>query len=227
VQAISSTASGVAIPPLNKRWIDDPRKRVNVKSCAPLGWAAKAGLFPFFTLPDGAATLDPKADGARPFRCSIHLDPFLGSAGVRDVAVLPTTNEVLRRFNRETEWLATGILGTLIFAALILATLIQGGQPKAVDQAKEERQTIGNALVNANPDTLCKAVGLNAASSTGEITSGQATSVDPGFTSSRETPFPQIETAAAIQIPGAGNPTTPEEAEANKIRDAREINSGY
>jgi hypothetical protein len=227
VQTISSTASGVAIPPLNKRWIDDPRKRANVKSHAPLGWAAKAGVFPFFTLPDGGAALDPNADGTGPFRCSIHLDPFLGSEGIRDLAVLPSTNEVLRRFNRETELLATGILGALICAALVLATLIQGGQPKAVDQAKEERQTGGNALVNANLDTLCKAVGLNAASSTGEITSGQATSVDLGFTSPRETRFPQIEIAAAIQIPGAGNPTTPEEAEANEIRHAQEIDSEY
>jgi hypothetical protein len=181
----------------------------------------------------------------------------VGSEEARNIAAAPTTNDVLRRFNRETEWFAAGILGVLIFAALMLATSIQEGQPKAVDQAKEERQTDGNALVNANPDTLCKAVGLLAESFTGEVSSGQATSVDHGFASPQETPLSRIETAASMQIPaleltsggnepalpgerrglrhigndcatGAGNPATSEgAAEADEIRNAQEINSEY
>jgi hypothetical protein len=246
VQTISSTAPGVVITPLNKRWIDDPRKRVNVKNHAPLGWPAKAGVFPFFALRDAATAVAPNADGAGPFQCSLHLDPAVGSEEARNIAAAPTTNDVLRRFNRETEWLAAGILGVLIFAALMLATSIQEGQPKAVDQAKEERQTDGNALVNANPDTLCKAVGLLAESFTGEVSS-----------SPQETPLSRIETAASMQIPaleltsggnepalpgerrglrhigndcatGAGNPATSEgAAEADEIRNAQEINSEY
>lgn len=52
-------------------------------------------------------------------------------------------------------WLAAGLLGTLIFAALVLA--LQEPYPKAANQLKEELQASGDALVNANP----KAVGLN------------------------------------------------------------------
>jgi hypothetical protein len=109
----------------------------------------------------------------------------VGREQARDV---PATNDILRRFNRDTQWLATGILGALVSAALVLAVLIQEGQPKAVDQAKEERQTGGNTLVNANPGPFSKAVGLNAESSTGEVPSRQATSVDHWFTSPHETP---------------------------------------
>jgi hypothetical protein len=112
VQTISSTAQGATITPLNKRWIDDLRKRAAV-----------------------------------------------GREKGRDVATLPATDDVLRRFNRDTEWLATGILGALVSATLVLAALIQEGPPKSVDQAKEERQTGGNALVNANPSRSPKAVG--------------------------------------------------------------------
>ncbi len=80
----------------------------------------------------------------------MHLNPAVGREEARDVVALPTTNDVLSRFNRDTEWLAKGILGAMVFAALVLAAQIQEGQPKAVDQPKEERQTGGNALVNAN-----------------------------------------------------------------------------
>src|SRR5580700_9657511 len=40
---------------------------------------------------------------------------------------LPGTSDVIRRFNRDTVWLATGVLGTVIFAALVLA--VQEHQP--------------------------------------------------------------------------------------------------
>jgi hypothetical protein len=111
VQTISSTAQGATITPLNKRWIDDLRKRAAI-----------------------------------------------GREKARDVATSPATDDVLSRFNRDTKWLATGILGAMVSAALVLAALIQEGPPKSVDQAKEERQTGGNAFVNANPGTLSEAV---------------------------------------------------------------------
>jgi hypothetical protein len=125
----------------------------------------------------------------------------VGREEARDVVALPATNDVIRRFNRDTEWLATGILGAEVSAALVLAALIQEGHPKAVDQAKQERQTSGDALVNGNPGTLSKAMGFKAESSTGELTSGQATSVDHGFISPHETPSLRMETAASTQTP--------------------------
>ena len=40
------------------------------------------------------------------------------------------TSDVISRFNRDTWWLAAGVLGTVIFAALMVA--VQERQPKAV-----------------------------------------------------------------------------------------------
>jgi hypothetical protein len=205
VQTIASTAPGATITPLNRSWIDVPRKRVDVESHILLGRAAEAGevagVFAFLASDEAATAVDPNSNGEGPFQRLIHLNPAVGREQARNLVALPATNDVLRRFNRDTEWLATGILSLLTSAALVLAVLIQEGQPKAVDQAKEERQTGGNALVNANPGPLPIAARLNAASSTGEITSGQATSVDHGFNSPLETPSPQMETAASTQTP--------------------------
>ena len=88
---------------------------------------------------------------------------------------LPGTQNVMRRFNRTTMWVATGLLGTVIFAALVLALL--ECQPKADDLTKEARQTSGSLLLNANPATPSNVVG-SIEKSTGELTSGQATSVE-------------------------------------------------
>src|SRR5580704_13226827 len=41
----------------------------------------------------------------------------------------PATSGMIRRFNRDTVWLAAGVLGAVSFAALVLA--IQERQPKA------------------------------------------------------------------------------------------------
>jgi len=79
VQTISSTAQGATITPLKKRWIDDPRKRVNVESNIPLGRAAEAGevaeVFAFLASDDAATAVDPNTNGAGPFQCLIHLNP--------------------------------------------------------------------------------------------------------------------------------------------------------
>jgi hypothetical protein len=91
---------------------------------------------------------------------------------------LPGTHEVIRRLNRDTTWVATGLLGAVIFAALVLALL--ECHPKADDLTKEARQTTGSASLNANPSALGNVAGSNG-QSTNEITSRQATSVDHGL----------------------------------------------
>ena len=79
MQTISSTAQGATITPLKKRWIDDPRKRVNLESNIPLGRAAEAGevaeVFAFLASDDAATAVDPNTNGAGPFQCLIHLNP--------------------------------------------------------------------------------------------------------------------------------------------------------
>jgi hypothetical protein len=166
VQTVSSTAQGATIALLNKRWIDDPRKRVNVESHIPLGRAAEAGevagVFAFLASDDAATAVDPNTHGAGPFQCLIHLNPAVGREEAPNVGALPATNDVIKRFNRDTEWLAMGILGAMVSAALLmLAALIQEGQSKAVDQAKEESQTSGNALQHATSFTDSQRVSKN------------------------------------------------------------------
>ena len=64
-------------------------------------------------------------------------------------------------------------------------------------------QAGGDLLLNANSATLLKDVGLKGKKSTGEITSGQASSVDHAFTeiSPKENPFSQTEAAASTPTP--------------------------
>jgi cytoskeletal protein RodZ len=92
---------------------------------------------------------------------------------------LPGIQKVMRRFNRTTMWVATGLLGTLIFAALVLA--VQERHPMAANLAEEARQTSGELLPNASTAALSEVVG-SSGKSTDEITPGQATNFDHGFT---------------------------------------------
>jgi hypothetical protein len=93
-------------------------------------------------------------------------------------SALSDTYKVIRRLNRNTTWVATGLLGSVVFAALMVA--LQERHPKADDLTKEARQTTGDLLVNANPIALSNVVDPNG-KSIDKITSGPATSVDPGF----------------------------------------------
>jgi hypothetical protein len=87
---------------------------------------------------------------------------------------LPDTNDIIRRFNRDTEWLATIVVSAVVSAALMLAVLVPDRHPKAVDLTERAVQAGGDLLLNANSATLFKNVGLKGKKSTGEITSGQA-----------------------------------------------------
>jgi hypothetical protein len=97
-------------------------------------------------------------------------------------------SKAIKRFNRNTTWVATGLLAPVIFAAVMVA--LQERHAKADDLTKEERQTTGDPLVNANPPAISDIVGSNE-KSTGEITSAQVTSVDRGLTSEIKHPDTQ------------------------------------
>jgi hypothetical protein len=97
-------------------------------------------------------------------------------------------SKAIKRFNRNTTWVATGLLAPVIFAAVMVA--LQERHAKADDLTKEERQTTGDPLVNANPAAISDIVGSNE-KSTGEIISAQATSVDQGLTSEIKHPDTQ------------------------------------
>lgn len=150
---------------------------------------------------DAAPAVVPGANGAGPLECLIDLNSALGREEAREMVALPATKDVIRRFDRNTERLARGILGAVVSAALVVAPLIQEGHPKAVDQGEEERQISDNILLNANPGTLSNVLDLSAESSADEITSRPPISVDHGFASLHETPSPRMQTAAWTQTP--------------------------
>ena len=81
---------------------------------------------------------------------------------------LPETNDVIRKFNRETRCVAAGVLGAVVFAGLMLALMVQERYPNAVDSPEEAVQAGGNLLLNTNVSTLAKNVVLTGKSSTGE-----------------------------------------------------------
>ena len=97
-------------------------------------------------------------------------------------------SKAIKRFNRNTTWVATGLLAPVIFAAVMVA--LQERHAKADDLTKEERQTTGDPLVNANPAAISDSLGSNE-KNTGEIISAQATSVDQGLTSEIKHPDTQ------------------------------------
>jgi hypothetical protein len=114
---------------------------------------------------------------------------------------LADTNDVIRKFNRDTRWVAAGVLGAVVFAGLMLALLFHERYPNAVNHTEEAVQAGGN-LVNTNVATLARSVVLSG-KSTAEIAPGQANSVDQAFAkiSPRENPSSQMEAADSSASP--------------------------
>jgi hypothetical protein len=116
---------------------------------------------------------------------------------VLNALALDDTRNVMRRFNRNTMLVATGLLGTAIFAAMVLA--VQEHLPRPAEVTEKARQTSAKALPNVSPDGLSEVAGLSG-KSTGKISSEQATSVDDGFT-------PEINHAALQTNASSWSPT--------------------
>ena len=95
------------------------------------------------------------------------------------------------------------MLSAVVSAALVLAVLVQDRHPKADDLNAKAVQAGGDLLLNANSDALFKDVGSNGEKSTGEITSGQASSADHWLTeiSPKENPSSPIQAAASVPTP--------------------------
>ena len=70
---------------------------------------------------------------------------------------------MIRRFNRDTVWVATGVLGTVIFAALMVA--VQERQRKATEAERD-------LLLNANPATVAGVV-ANTSNADGKMLPGR------------------------------------------------------
>ncbi len=102
------------------------------------------------------------------------------------------TRDTIGRFNRDAVWLATGVLGTVVFAALVI--VVQECQPKATEAERD-------LLLNANPATLASVV-AKSSSSNGKMTAGPGSSVDHAFTETplQEIPSSQTELAASTPV---------------------------
>ena len=98
------------------------------------------------------------------------------------------TRDVIRSFNRDTAWLATGVLGALFLAALILA----------VEEHKSKAMQAGRDFwVNVNPATMASVI-AESSNSNGKTD-----------TSLYEVPSRQTESAASTPIPAPAS--TPQE----------------
>jgi hypothetical protein len=90
--------------------------------------------------------------------------------------------DTISRFNRDTAWLAAGVLGTVVFAALVLA--VEEWRPDAT-------QAEGGLLLDANPATAASVVARSSKSDS-KMTPGRRSGDDQAFT---ETSLPEIPSA--------------------------------
>ena len=99
---------------------------------------------------------------------------------------------MISRFNRDTVWLATGVLGTVIIAAFMIA--VQECQRKATEAE-------GDFLLNPNSATVGSVV-AKSSKADGEMARGPGSSVDHAFTETppQEIPSSQTEPAAATPV---------------------------
>jgi hypothetical protein len=88
---------------------------------------------------------------------------------------LAGTYNAIKRLNRNTTWIAIGLLAPVAFAVMMAA--VQGPRTTVDDLTQKAKQTTGNLLPRDNADAISNLAGSNE-KSTKEIISGQATSVD-------------------------------------------------
>jgi hypothetical protein len=110
------------------------------------------------------------------------------------------TGDVIKGYNRDTAWLATGVLGAVVLAALMLA--VEERQPKAT---QAERDLLPNANSATVESVVAKSSNVN-----GEMTPRAGSGADPEFTEApvQENPSSQRESAAST--PSAVLALTPE-----------------
>jgi PEGA domain len=109
-----------------------------------------------------------RAISALPSHTQEHSAPSLG------------TNDVIRRFDRDTVQLATLVVSAVVCVALLFAVLVQERHPKTADLTDEARQAGGNLILDADRrDTPFEVVGLNKKRFTG-VTPAKLHQSDPG-----------------------------------------------
>jgi hypothetical protein len=111
------------------------------------------------------------------------------------------TGDVIKGYNRDTAWLASGVLGAVVLAALMLA--VQERQPKTTQVERD-------LLPNANSATV-ESVVAKSSNSKGKMTPGSGSSADHAFT---ETPLQEIPSSSTE--PAASTPVLASTPEVNR-----------
>jgi hypothetical protein len=127
---------------------------------------------------------------------SVGVGRFCAPPPVSGKDLIAYRNDVLRRYDRQTMWVALGLLICTILAAVVVA--VQAPEKNAADHAMEENLISDDAAVTSNPTTLSDVRTVNAESTSSEISSGQTISVErtdivisPGQSASPQTQSPE------------------------------------
>jgi hypothetical protein len=117
------------------------------------------------------------------------------------------TGDVIKGYNRDTAWLAIGVLGAVVLAALMLA--VEERQPKATQAERD-------LLPNANSATVGSVV-AKSSNADGKMTHGPGSSVDHAFieTPPQEIPSSQMEPAPSTPVLASTPETNRNDAQAN------------
>jgi hypothetical protein len=123
---------------------------------------------------------------------------MLKESGVQTQGGAPVTSDTIRGFDRDTARLAAGVLGAVVFAALVLAA--QEYHPTKANPTEEAVQAGSGRLLNANVVTRGNAV---AKTSNDKMAYGEGSGVDHAFnkTSPQDDPSSQIEPAGTTPAP--------------------------
>jgi hypothetical protein len=101
------------------------------------------------------------------------------SGGQEDPAILSRTYDVIKRFNRNTTWVATGLLGSVIFAALVVTFLDR--QEKPEQPTAKASQSADDPAPNVKVLTFSNFSSLDQ-KQLGEAVSTAPASIDTGVT---------------------------------------------
>jgi hypothetical protein len=107
---------------------------------------------------------------------SVGVGPFCASPPASGKGLIGYRNDVLRKYDRQTMWVALGLLICTILVAVVVAVQERG--ENAADHAMEENSINDDAAVNSNPTTLSGVRTVNEESASSEMSSGQTISID-------------------------------------------------
>ena len=118
--------------------------------------------------------------------------------------------KVIKGYNRDTAWLATGVLGAVVLAALMLA--VEERQPKATQAERD-------LLPNANSATV-ESVVPKSSHSNGKMITESGRSVDHAFTETPPQEIPSLQMEPAASAPILAPAPTPQKNRESPRQDA-------